>query len=838
MFVRDRVTTVKRRSDRRVWSDLFASRHLIDNPALRARGLLGLWCGAVHIDLPLHRIRQALLEAIDQLPFSIPGHTSDRDLILERAADPVELPTVLRLLPVDRSPRRGFIVPTLLELGLVDAAREQAHNLPKRSPRQRVVRTQMIRLARSGVQGHGDDRRFIPAPRVIARFPPSLPAFVRCVEALLDPGADSTLTFVAEQLLADLRGADRQRALGHWALAQYIRNSADDAERIIDSIRYRSVQAAAGLALIQAALENNEPDTARRFLNTLPETGNSREAGQALIARQGDLGRIAEAPRLSIRRTLAILLGVLGPTAQNVSWTLRDLRTPAICGFAIDKLEEKPGGISARLHDIRRDLGAHAVELLWSAHLLRTGVQMADAAPDAEPTPTDTVTEDSEERRAFRDEQLSLSMAGWRRRRVLARACRAVLLARTPPDSWPIRLRTLQHIGGDIATNVYRDVLARRAPDHPIVQAVAVQLCTNAPTAGLRWLAAHGDTLSADLVEELIKTLAMRHRLPWSTLEAWGTLRIEAQKRLSLDQTDRFCQQTLSAWRTYTGGFPGRLAIEGAIQELKTNPARAAEGIQFQEAMASVDALIALPQMEMLDTLIAQPIQLSRLRWCRPPSLPKPFLPRGDEALLRVLVQLKDTPRRSSSIFHEVTRQLPMNVERQVSRALWEGECPPMVPEIQPLGHGVRLRVLRKRADLLTVLRFADPVSCCWQSTQGNLVRGRVQSIWKDPLSFVFHVERQEHGLRKPIGFVFGCLALLLHKKTDEGEVCALLNGLYLQRQKPVLRDRVLAGLEAHFSAIGVQEIGVANQYNGRGAFPERYRMRSRRLKRARALTN
>ena len=164
-------------------------------------------------------------------------------------------------------------------------------------------------------------------------------------------------------------------------------------------------------------------------------------------------------------------------------------------------------------------------------------------------------------------------------------------------------------------------------------------------------------------------------------------------------------------------------------------------------------------------------------------------------------------------------------------QALLDGRCP--VPELAciTVNRTTRLRYLDKRMDLLTFFRFADPASCCWNSTGSNFAttQSRLLAIWKVPLSFCFHLARMTSG-NEPIGFVFGSLA-----RVDEAPA-VLLNGLYLRRQLPAVRAAALRGLERFFRHLGVRWMGVASRYGGIGTMPGRYRYGSRKEFRPRAL--
>ena len=160
------------------------------------------------------------------------------------------------------------------------------------------------------------------------------------------------------------------------------------------------------------------------------------------------------------------------------------------------------------------------------------------------------------------------------------------------------------------------------------------------------------------------------------------------------------------------------------------------------------------------------------------------------------------------------------------------------VVELEPEGEvRLRLRYLDKRRDLLTYLRFADCVPCCFNSASSDYraygMGWWVLALWKDPMSFCFHVERRlgDAGWQ-PSGFVFGGFAL-----DEKSDVVIVLNGVYLRQQSARWRALVLANLEKRLCRpLGVRHLAIANCHGGQGELPSGYRRRSARVTRLRAL--
>jgi hypothetical protein len=114
-------------------------------------------------------------------------------------------------------------------------------------------------------------------------------------------------------------------------------------------------------------------------------------------------------------------------------------------------------------------------------------------------------------------------------------------------------------------------------------------------------------------------------------------------------------------------------------------------------------------------------------------------------------------------------------------------------------------------------------------SVENGLQTARwVLRLYKDPLSFAFHVERARTG--EPVGFVFGGFALA-------PEPLLLLNGIYLRRQERKVRFAALDAIERTLARpLGLARIGIANCHGGRGELPEAFRQEMKRATRLRAL--
>ena len=109
-------------------------------------------------------------------------------------------------------------------------------------------------------------------------------------------------------------------------------------------------------------------------------------------------------------------------------------------------------------------------------------------------------------------------------------------------------------------------------------------------------------------------------------------------------------------------------------------------------------------------------------------------------------------------------------------------------------GEEYRLRLLDKRRDLLTYLRFADvSVDTCYRSDANDHAgkRKRTIEIWKDPLWFCLRIERSARGGFRPIGFTFGDFVDL------DGRIGIVLSGLYMRPNVPAARLAIVRAIRA-----------------------------------------
>jgi hypothetical protein len=145
-----------------------------------------------------------------------------------------------------------------------------------------------------------------------------------------------------------------------------------------------------------------------------------------------------------------------------------------------------------------------------------------------------------------------------------------------------------------------------------------------------------------------------------------------------------------------------------------------------------------------------------------------------------------------------------------------------------------RVRLLDKRLDLLTYLRFPDvPARSCYRSDNWfyhRRTRTDLAAAWKDPLTLCFHVERERDRAFRPCGFLFGSFA------DADAKLALVLNSLHVRPGSAAVREHVLRAVERIVAPFGIARLGLANEHGGRGPLPADYVLQPATIVRHRAL--
>ncbi len=322
----------------------------------------------------------------------------------------------------------------------------------------------------------------------------------------------------------------------------------------------------------------------------------------------------------------------------------------------------------------------------------------------------------------------------------------------------------------------------------------------------------------------------------------WRRFVARVRRRLGTRRGAVWLRQLMAAWPGAPRAMPTFAAVECCSAELEEHwPATGDDLVARVERR--IDALRSTPTSRLPAALLEDPVAIKRLLWLRPGAALRGSRPIGEAVWRSDLTTLRDDLGDVDiPAVLRLARRLAPRRARPLARRLLAGGHPRLdasrVVGLPGKVNGARhrLRYLDKREDLFTFLRFADCVPCCFNSAsswyRSHGMRQWVLSLWKDPLSFCFHVERRGlDGDWRPSGFVFGGYSLA----GDDSAL--LLNGIYLRRQESRLRAAILRAIEETFCRpLGILRIAVANRYSGYGQLPSGYVRQLSTIYRPRAL--
>jgi hypothetical protein len=265
--------------------------------------------------------------------------------------------------------------------------------------------------------------------------------------------------------------------------------------------------------------------------------------------------------------------------------------------------------------------------------------------------------------------------------------------------------------------------------------------------------------------------------------------------------------ELVTAWWRHTGELPSiamldRLAQPNAkvptIAELLERVAAAPEALRGEDHVAV--ATRVLNDDELLEDLeLSSPARID-------PTM-RPWRSRVMRGLLR------------HALSKQVGTVVPALVHK-IARRLRPATLQP-IEQLEISGVRYRVRLLDKRLDLLTYLRFADvPARSCYRSTDGfyhRRTRTDLAAAWKDPLTLCFHIERERARAFHPCGFLFGSFA------DADGVLALVFNSLHVRPASASVREQVLRAVERIVAPFGIARIGIANQFGGYGPLPVDY---------------
>jgi len=803
---------------------------LIIDHRLRLEASLRLLAAWRERELPERLLRADLLKTLSQVARGRADRAVFQETLIKRLDEPAGVDCAAWLLGHGHFVPSLGLVHTLVQRGQIDAARQYAQHVWGR------FRLRAATLAATGVVGSGQRRKYVGRPEDAHRFPLSRPVVVDSLRRLARRRSpDPVLADQLRRCIRELDGADRQAALAVQPLLMWRLEGEKAAWRAWRAIRYKSRRLQSVEALVIVAHADGDLEAAGRFLRELPVHRHARCERLMATPKEPsevhwpppDIRAAAAAVRASIRgrpllpdhRRTFLRACALAPNRGRLAALLGEdlrgslLRLRALLGtFGADAVWY------GQLNNRREDLLADALP----PHLALAATEATGRSPDVR-----------DPGRARRDEALALQPDGHARRRVLARACKAALrLAMDAPGSVPadalaVRLRALVHLGQGVAKNALADVIrCPTAPEQALRLAVAMD-----PQEALQTLSL--TSLPRSLRAAALAELELHGALPAGADARWMRLARLVRRRLGAEEGDAW----LNALLRHHRAFPNLQCMDELTLEVKHRETLPPYTRLMAETEAEVAGLMTLDLAELAHTLARRPLLLRRLRWHRPPTLGRDAIAWEPRAWVGLLAASDEVGAVDAGYVRRFTDLLPHR-EAVAESLLW-GRCPTPLPPT-PLGAadpgaGLRLRFLDKRHDLFSFLRFPDAASCCWRGTRGysNPVRDRILSLWKDPLSFCFLVEREGAPGSpewRPVGFAFGSYALA------DGEPGMMLNGLYLRQQSAPVRDRMLEEVAGFGQRLGLRWLAVANRHGGSGPLPIRFRRRSRYARRLRAL--
>ncbi len=436
--------------------------------------------------------------------------------------------------------------------------------------------------------------------------------------------------------------------------------------------------------------------------------------------------------------------------------------------------------------------------------------------------------------RAIYDEAIALSPGAPARRRVLiAMAQHCLRSALAAPNEWhadviAARLRTLVHLGGELATEALRKALVTLPAHASITQRLVDAYAQLDAQAAARHLLARMTALHVAGVdaERALRVIELHGGLPAGFWQAYARARHELT-RARYDAA------------TWLAGLCENVQgnADTLLRILRALPSQTVIPTSGKLLLAELDhvpeKLVGLDHVAIAAALAKDTPLLEAMLLARPASVDARMPAWSTE---RWTKRLRATLR--WAIVHP--EQLAKYV-RKVGRKHWYDAL--RACRLEDLGvraittitvgrDEYRLRLLDKRVDLLTYLRFADvPARSCFRTDSRIAYEMDCFEPWKDPLSLVCHVERRRGDAFEPRGFWFGSFAAV------DGAPALVMNSLHVKPNDPELREQIIGAFERTICApLGITRIGIANDHGGCGKLPDAYVKRDVVAMRFRAL--
>lgn len=487
----------------------------------------------------------------------------------------------------------------------------------------------------------------------------------------------------------------------------------------------------------------------------------------------------------------------------------------------VELLDTDPDPLEA-IHVLGRFCPRGLTDALLAEYIEQRALRLPTSVPDAwsdgivgaAPRSADVRSID----RALFDEGVALSHAARQRRRVLIAISQHCLRsALLEPDTWSravidARLRTLVHLGGELACGAIAKPLATL----PVANTFASSAIEALARLDARVAASVVFARAAELraggtdIERSLMIIETHQGVPCGFTGAYAA----AARRVG----DEFVGAVAAQWARRYGDIVPVLVLR-SIVSAKHTPSTPSDLI---EELAGLPTWLASERhLDIPRRLASEQGMLERLLVACPPRVTDGRRRWGVERwreYIRYVSSDRDVAI-DEPIVMRCAQLLGCSSSRLATGDLVSLGLDP-VRELVVTGERFRVRLLDKRRDFLTYVRFGDvPVRTCYRSDQS--MWGTTQSYtidaWRDPLSMCFHVEQQLGDCWKPIGFSFGGLVDLGRRAG------AALSGLYMQRNIAEVRVAIISAIGEMLEQIGVRDLGITVRYQSNGALPTDY---------------